>query len=346
MANRIRILEDRWFVSDIVNDFKPPTEDGPERDICIPTCQREWAWKNARGLKKMQSLIDSVMNGYPIPTCILNRTNLRKYEIYDGRHRIETLYRYANDRFEWNGKLYSTLTHDEKAHFENRQIPVTIMIEATKSQLSDVFIRLNKGVALKDYDIFWANRHTSLVSSVERLVFPHARLSHSLGDVDLRARTDLANWVALVHGLNTREAGNITTSHIRVFDNDAQNNPVDDAFVTLGLDALATLYERANEQFPCTNTEKRRYKKVGKITAFFIADWMSALDKENAINKWVDIIGRIRRNDSDMLRALTTTGAQNLTSGKIAQVLRQVNNWIDNGIRADTGSDDGDDDDE
>lgn len=333
-------------MSDVVKDFKPPTEDGTDRDIRLPSCQREWAWKNSRGLKKMQGLIDSVMMGYPIPTCILNRTSMRQFEIYDGRHRIETMYRYANDRFEWNGKKYSTLSDTEKDQFNNRQIPVTITIEATNSQLSDMFIRLNKGVPLKDYDIFWANRHTPLVSAVERLVFPHQRLSRSLGDVDMRARTDLANWVALVHGLNTREAGNISTSHIRVFDNGGQDRSVNDEFVTTGLDALATLYEMANEQFPANTVEKRRYKKVGKITAFFLADWLAALDKDAAITKWVDIIGRVRRSEYNMLRALTTTGAQNLTAGKISQVLDQVNRWIYDGLRADAVSDDGDEEDD
>jgi len=347
MSNRIRTLEDRWRVSFLVNNYKAPEENGDEKDIRVPKCQREWAWKNKRGLQKQQSFIDSVMNGYPVPTCILNRTHLRQFEIYDGRHRIETLYRYANDRFAWNNKKYSEISDTEKDRFNDREIPVTIMEEATSNQLADVFIRLNKGVPLKDYDLFWANRNTPLVSAVERLVFPNERLSKSLGGIKLNTRVDLSHWVALVHGLNTENAGNISTSYIRASDNNGMYQEIHDNRVINGLNAVVELYERANDLYPANDTEKRRYKKVGKITAFFVSDWLNAIDKNDAIQKWVHIIGRLRGENRDaMTRALTTSGAQNLTCEKIDTVIKQVDNYLTHGISEDFSSIDDEDDDE
>jgi hypothetical protein len=346
MNSRICIQEDRWFVSDIVENYKPPTEDGGDKDITVPNCQREWAWKHKRGQQKMSQLIDSVMNGYPVPTCILNRVRTRKYEIYDGRHRFETLYRFANDRCVWNGRKFSELSEDEKTRFFRREIPVTIMIGATPEQLADVFIRLNKGVALKDYDLFWAMRSTPLVSATERLVFDNTQLSDSLGGISLRVRSDLAHWVALVRGLNTRNAGNMSTSHIRASENDGMSTPIDDEFVSAGLSALATLYSIANERFPTTNTEKAKLKKIGKISAFFLAEWMPADDKYAVIIKWVDVIGRLRATDTiNMALALATTGAQNLTAERVARVLDQVTVYLRDGILPGAQQDDSDEDD-
>jgi len=344
MDTRITIQEDRWRVARIVKNFAPPTEVGEPKEIRIPSCQRQWAWKNVRGLQKQQELIDSAMNGFPIPTCIMNCLNLRQFDIYDGRHRMETLWRYANDKFAWNGKKFSELTPELKDRFNSREIPVTIMEDATNAQLAEVFIRLNKGVPLKDYDLFWANRESPLVGATERLVFPHARLAAALGDVDLKNRNDLANWVGLVRGLSTQNAGNISTSYIRASENDGLNVMVNDAFVTSGLDALATLFESANAAHPTTDKIKRAFKKVGKLSAFFVADWLAAEDGAAIIRKWVRVIKRLRgQNNDDMKNALSTKGAQNLTAEKIAKVLRQVNDYLERGILAgDNASNDGD----
>jgi len=344
----MRIKEDRWSVANFVESYTPPEENNPDKEIFVPECQRQWAWKATTGLQKQQKLIDSVMNGFPIPTCILNRTQLRKFEVYDGRHRIETMYRYANDKFAWNGKLYSELTDAEKDKFNNREIPVTIVKGANEDQLAEVFTRLNKGAPLNDSDHFWANRSKPLVAATRRLVVNHERLAASLGYSDLSTRNDLANWVALVRGLNTRNAGNISTSHIRAFKDGGMEAPVDDAFVMSGLDALATLYETANREFPADNNGKRRFKKVGYMTAFFVADWLKAEDKDATIQKWVGVIGRLRGDEEkakDMRDALITTGAQNLNATKIAKVLKQVHDYVEHGIRvSDAVSDDEDGD--
>ena len=102
---RIHIREDAWLVEDIVSSYNP---DGTGT-IKLPVSQRQWAWKHKTGLKKMVKLVDSVMMGFPIPTCILNRISGNEFQMYDGRHRIETLWNYVNDKFKWDDKLYSEL---------------------------------------------------------------------------------------------------------------------------------------------------------------------------------------------------------------------------------------------
>lgn len=342
--NQMNITEDSWFIEQIVEDYNPDNTGS----LYLPISQREWAWKNARGIVKQQRLIDSAMNGYPIPTCILNRVSTTRFEIYDGRHRIETLWRYANDLFKWNGKLFSELTQDEKDRFNNRKIPVTIVRRATLSQLADIFMRLNNGVALTDSDYFWACRDRNLVKAVERLVITNDRLKAALGGVDLKYRKDLANWVAHVYGLATRNSGNMTTSYIRIAEDGGLDVEVDDEYVKAGLDALCTIYETANSSSRVADKDKKCLKKIGRIAAFALAEWMDDKypNKQAVITKWVGIVIRHRMLTEDgmrMLQQLTTSGAQNLNSTKITKVLEQVNRFVNSGVG--TGDDFGSDDD-
>lgn len=319
------IREDRWAIADIVTMYNP---DG-SGDITLPLSQRQWAWNNKRGELKQRKLIDSVMKRFPIPTCILHRTGLRTFQIYDGRHRIETIWRYYNDMFTWDEKKFSELTDEEKRCFTQREIPVTIVSGATPEQLADMFIRLNAGVPLKDYDLLWANRDTPLIRCVDRFVRNNERLSLCFGGLNMKERKDLANWTAIVCGLATNNSGNITTSYIRICSDVGLDISIDEHRIQSGIEAICNLLESANARFPVDDKEKRTLKKVGKVLAFFLDDWMRSEDKSAILEKWVGVIGRLRSSErTNMLATLSTTGAQNLTATKISTVLEKVNRYL------------------
>jgi hypothetical protein len=322
------ITEDRWSISDIVKCYKP---DG-SGDISLPPSQRLWAWKNKRGEIKKRNLIDSVMNRFPIPTCILHRISKHQFHIYDGRHRIETFYLYANDEFTWNSKKFSELTDHEKFMFNSREIPVTIIGNVTVAQLADIFIRLNAGIPLKDYDLLWANRDSPLVRAVEKFIRNNERLSNCLGGYDMTKREDLSNWTALICGLSTQNAGNMTTAYIRVCSDVGLDHPPNEKNIVEGLDAICTLLETANTLYPTDTKGKRSLKTCGRLIAFFVGDWLNSENKSETINKWVNVIGKLRNNDEGMKVALVTIGAQNLTTTKITKTIDQVNKYLEDNI--------------
>lgn len=332
-TSRIHIREDAWLVEDIVSSYNP---DGTGT-IKLPVSQRQWAWKHKTGLKKMMKLVDSVMMGFPIPTCIMNRISGNEFQIYDGRHRIETLWNYVNDKFKWDDKLYSELSADEKTRFNERKLPLTILVKATPLQLTDVFIRLNNGIPLKDYDMFWANKDTPLVSTVERYVYPNAELSRVLGGLSLSTRNHLSHWVGLVYGLATNNSGNMTTSYLRISmdeDNGGLNVPISvDANTRIqnGIRALCSLYGKSNVRAPVSVTDMKSYRILGKITAFFLDEWMKAVNKNTVVDKWVDIIVKYRTDGGNMKSAFHATGTNNLNSTNIANVIRNVNHFHETG---------------
>lgn len=331
-SRRVHVQDQPWSVMDLVTEYAPDNSG----TIVVPEDQREWAWKGERGLRKQKSLIDSVFYGYPIPSLILNKMSRTRFEVYDGRHRIETLWRFYTDRLEWNGRRYSQLCEDDKRIFRERTLPATITQNATREQLADMFIRLNSGAPLKDYELLWARRGSRLVSATRRLVCQNARLSRALGGLDMNYRPDLSNWTALTAGLSTWNAGNMTTSFIRLSGDVSLGLDMEirEENVTVGLNALCSLLEAANAAYPVLPKQQKQLKKVGKVMAFFLHEWMDADEEDQPAvqTKWVTIIGRLRGTEDDrkkMLAALHTTGAQNLTSTRISETLAQVEAYLD-----------------
>jgi len=336
MSDFIHIKEDRYTVDYLVKNYLPPGTD-EKKDIIVPDSQRKWAWNGKNGDKKKACLVDSVINGYPIPTIIMNQTPSRKLEVYDGRHRIETLWLYVNGQFKWDGKRYAELQRHERERFDRREIPVTIVTNATRTQLTDIFIRLNSGSHLKAYDYLWANRDTTLIRAVHDLVCSNKRLAAVLG-VDLDTRADLANWTAIVAGLSTKDCENMTTSHIRLYE--YYDNEVDSEYISLGVRTLVSVFERAFERYKVNKKDRKQFKKVGSFSAFFLTEWMDSDNKDDTCDKWISIIGKLTGSDRDNMKmALTTSGAQNLNATKIKKVLRQVNDYLSEGIAADVSSD-------
>jgi hypothetical protein len=335
-SQRIR-LENVAFSAHMFCEDYAPDNSGT---IIRPNGQRllapSWSANSKKGRGRQVKFIDSVFHGYPIPTILLNRIrSQRLYEVYDGRHRIETLWNFYNDKFKYKGKLYSELCEEDKRTFCERTIPVTITTDANNLQLAEVFIRVNAGAPLKDFDLLWANRESNLVKAVHALVVKHPRLSTALGGIDMNNRNDLANWAAFVAGLSTQNAGNFTTSYTRLSGDEhiGLDLEVNEAAVRQGLDAFSNLMEAANVAYPALASEQKKYKKAGRIAAFFFAEWMPATPEQRPAvhSKWLEIIGRLRgpKNDATaMSAALHTTGAQNLTSSKVEQTLQQVNAFL------------------
>jgi len=334
-SHRISINNTQYTVDYLVNEYLPDNTG----TLFLPESQRNWAWNHKRGLAKMQSLVDSVFMGYPIPSLILNtvRRSGGRAQIYDGRHRIETLYKYYTDQFLWKGKKFSELCADDRRIFMERTIPVTITCMASNNDLAEMFIRLNAGVPLKDSDLFWANRHMALVDAVDRLVCKNDRLSRALGNLNMRNRPDLSNWVALVSGLHANNAGFMTRSYVRICAEVDLETVVDERSIRDKLNAFCKLLEEANAAFPASDPEKRKLKSLGGFGAFFFGDLMNpenAEKREIIIAKWLGIIGRLRGPDEvrkPMKLALHVSGSMNMTHAKISRTIAVVNRYLETG---------------
>jgi hypothetical protein len=333
---RLELSYPNWNVRRIVSLYEPVSDEHPQGHgrIYLPGHQREWSWKHAAGLKKQQKFIDSVLHNFPIPMVILNQEDdgvRERWQIYDGRHRVETLWRFLNNKFSISGGIhYRDLNDADRTRFNERIIPVAITVCASNEQLADIFTRLNAGKALTQADYCWANKHVPLVRDTMVLLEANKeRLNPLFGGTDITSRKSLPDWVGLVAGIVTANSGNMTTSFERLqahFDRE-----VDIAVTSQALDALVELYTRANTLTPVSQRELRAGARVGFINAFFVHDWMAATadEKEATIANWTLVIKEVRTGEDGIgKRLIATTGAQNLNSAKISAVIARVHAWL------------------
>ncbi|MEU6939697.1 DUF262 domain-containing protein [Streptomyces rubiginosohelvolus] len=128
--------------------------------------QRKLVWSVA----EKQLLIDSIRDGYPIPLILLaERPEIHgsgKYEIIDGMQRLDAIFAFIEQKFEYNGMHFdlgqsararqaaaagafkpvdagSLLPADKCANLVDYQLAVTIFPTQTEGQITDVFSRIN-----------------------------------------------------------------------------------------------------------------------------------------------------------------------------------------------------------
>jgi hypothetical protein len=318
-------------VSRLASYYELPTEEVPcgSGRLYLPKHQRLWSWKNKKGLAKQRSFIDSILHNYPIPAIILNRIDdgsRERWQIYDGRHRVETLRRYKNNDFSLTvGEaevFYKDLSPSDRACFDQRTIPTIIMDSASPAQLAEVFMRLNAGKSLSQADYCHANQDTPLVSGTQRILEANKERFRPLFGTDITRRDSMPDWVGLCLGLSTQNAGNMTTSferHQAYLDLE-----LDLEKVRAGFDALFTLYTEVEALTTTMPRDLKRYERVGFINAFFLADWL--LDPVSAIQNWITVVTHIRTTGDRSM--VSIGGAQNLTTAKIDAVLTKVHGWL------------------
>jgi len=131
----------------------------------------------------------------------------------------------------------------------------------------------------------------------------------------------------------------MTTSYLRLSDENGLDEQVNEKNVKEGINALITLLETANTEYETSDKEKKTLKKVGKVIGFFFHEWLTSDKNPSIITKWVKIIGKLRGADKDAVsNALKTSGAQNLNLKKIEKVISQLNTYLNNGTQKDNDS--------
>ncbi|MEU9717315.1 DUF262 domain-containing protein [Streptomyces sp. NPDC047976] len=128
--------------------------------------QRKLVWSVA----EKQLLIDSILDGYPIPLILLaERPEIHgtgKYEIIDGMQRLDAIFSFIEQKFEYEGMSFdlgqsararqaaeadaftpaqtlALLPADKCANLLDYQLAVTIFPTQTEQQITDVFSRIN-----------------------------------------------------------------------------------------------------------------------------------------------------------------------------------------------------------
>lgn len=119
-----------------------------------PSYQRNIVWTD----RQKSYLIDSVLNGYPIPEIYIqeeiDENGNSNYIIVDGQQRMRAVLEFLDDRYplnkedspEFNGAYFKDLNAEQKRAFFRYNFVVRALPELAEDDIREIFKRLNRNV--------------------------------------------------------------------------------------------------------------------------------------------------------------------------------------------------------
>ena len=128
-------------------------------------------------------LIDSILNGYPIPKLLfrttVNRDTRRTLrDVVDGQQRLRTIFQFADSKLalgrkspDFESKTYKTLEPAEKDTFLNYKLTCEQLLGASDEDVLEVFLRINSyTVPLNEAELRNASYENALSDLVKSIV--------------------------------------------------------------------------------------------------------------------------------------------------------------------------------
>ncbi len=120
--------------------------------IDIPDFQRGEVWP----VKKKRLLINSILKGWHLPKFYFRKVDNENYECIDGQQRLAAIFQFFGNEFSLDsetspqsGKLeYDQLLDDESDAFDDFEIDIEEIDNATDEELEELFKRLQLGTPL------------------------------------------------------------------------------------------------------------------------------------------------------------------------------------------------------
>ena len=289
----------------------------------IPEHQRWPQWAKP----KLRKLVDSVFKNFTIQCVILSKHyDTREYfDFEDGQTRLSVLQDYYNDGFTYCGYLFSELTTNQQHRFENYQITIEELSNASDDDIHEMFERCQEGSPLKNYDKFWNRKELGAVHFACQLIRSAPWRHEYMGtrDFSSKKRQRLPDVVGLIIALVCENGQNyITSSFRRLY---AQLNTTMDAEAIQKIHTFLQFYfkiiDTTYEELPMIETlyynaagtikvrKERRLKfwHIGGYLGMILWDYLQYPDEAELVKqaRWVQIIN-IDRQVPDFLRGKKT----------------------------------------
>lgn len=157
----------------------------------IPDWQREEVW----GKPKRQKLIDSILRGWRLPKFYFLKASENEYEVVDGQQRLASIYEFLNGELKlpseakslYGGTTYDDLSEKYSDAFDDFEIDIDEIEEATDEEIKEFFQRLQEGFPLSSSEKLnsvhsklrnFARSLTKLPFFTETVDFKNKRYAH------------------------------------------------------------------------------------------------------------------------------------------------------------------------
>ena len=321
--------------------FDPTDRVGSDKLIRVPEHQRHPSWPQAN----KERLVDSVMSNYPIGQITMTKHNdingEEYFNVQDGQTRMGALQEFVMDQFPWKGRLYSEMTADERAGFNNFVIQVDIfkkerIMHQTEFDgiICEIFERLNSGKPLTDNDKYWNRKDTPAMKLLNQL-----RCSAEFGPLIRKymwsnlgggkGRSGLNHFIGLILGLINQRAMCISTSFMHngttlmetVVDADGERRVTD--FLRWYFGLLTDVFQFAGWSV------KRNFGKLSGVCGMIAVDWINcpvvARGHYEMWKKYVELQYSRMNFERRLFADLPNGHARNVTESAINARLCKVN---------------------
>lgn len=120
--------------------------------IEMPDFQREEVWT----AQKKEMLVDSILRGWHLPKFYFKKSADGSYECVDGQQRLNAIFDFYDDKFElredaakaFGGAKYSDLPDDVSDKFDDFEVEIEEIEDASDEDLEELFRRLQLGTPL------------------------------------------------------------------------------------------------------------------------------------------------------------------------------------------------------
>jgi len=237
-----------------INDFRE--WDQRNELILAPEFQRRKVW----GPKARSFLIDTILNGFPIPAIHIRQkidvgTKRTIRQVVDGQQRLGAILNYIKDEFtvmkvhnkKYGGLTYSELPPDVQERFLEYDLFVDFLIGATDSDVLEVFARINSYTIVlntqEKLNAQFSGKFKQLIYSLGREHLEFWRKNQILtnysimrmGEAELT--TDLI--IAMIDGIQNRK--NIKSYYKTYDDEFGQEDMIKERFEKL-IDTIAEIF--------------------------------------------------------------------------------------------------------
>jgi hypothetical protein len=236
--------------------------------VLAPEFQRRKVW----GPKARSFLIDTILNGFPIPAIHIRqkidvKTKRTIREVVDGQQRLRAILDYIEDAFSvmkvhnkrYGGQKFSDLPTDVQERFLEYDLLVDFLVGATDADVLEVFARINS--------------YTIVLNEQEKLNAEYSGKFKQL--VFQLGREHLEFWrrnrILTNYGIMRMKEAELSTDLVIAMIDGIQDRK-----------RIRSYYKKYDDDFPQEDTVKERFERIIDTIAAICGDSLSASQFANS----------------------------------------------------------------
>ena len=234
----------------------------------LPIQRRAGIWKP----KEKSLFIDTLLRNYPIYPALVNKhSDTKEIDVVDFKQRFTTIAAFANDEFKLSknlkpltidgteyeiaGKKFSKLDEAVQSRFNDRDISIITMTDATEEEIVDIFERINMGHQLSNGQ----KRSTIESNEVREIIYSiadHPFFEKVLSPAQFKKNLDRDIVIQCLMLTEKTDKNNFTSfrdvdmNKFIMYYNDKIADPNEKQFAEKKIENLRKALDKLNEELP------------------------------------------------------------------------------------------------